>query len=51
MARAWARSPVGFELVGEPRVITPTGEEIDVQFPISENPRHTYRVALTPQIQ
>ena len=41
----------GFELVGEPRVVTPSGEEVEVQFVISEDPRHTYRVAMKPQIQ
>lgn len=41
----------GFELVGEPRVITPDGEETEVLFPVDEEPKRRYRVAIKPQIQ
>ena len=41
----------GFELVDQPRVITPSGEVIELQFVVSENPQRTYRVAIKPQIQ
>jgi transcriptional regulator with XRE-family HTH domain len=41
----------GFELIGEPRVITAGGEEIEVFFPVGENPKRAYRIAIRPQIQ
>jgi transcriptional regulator with XRE-family HTH domain len=40
----------GFELVGEPRVVTSDGKEIEMAFPTRENPERRYRVAVTPQI-
>jgi transcriptional regulator with XRE-family HTH domain len=41
----------GFELVGEPRRVTPDGEEIEFQFPISGDPELSYTVAITPQLR
>jgi hypothetical protein len=41
----------GFELVGEPRVITPDNDEAELLFPIGEDPQVTYRVAITPQLR
>ena len=41
----------GFELVGEPRVITPDHSEAELLFPIGEDLQVTYRVAITPQLR
>lgn len=39
-----------YELVGEPRVVTRDGEQVEVEVLISEEPRHAFRVAITPQL-
>jgi len=41
----------GFELVGEPRVITPNGEEVELVFPLDEDDKGIYRVTIKPQVQ
>jgi DNA-binding XRE family transcriptional regulator len=41
----------GFELVGEPRVITPDNDEAELLFPIGEDQRVAYRIAITPQLR
>jgi transcriptional regulator with XRE-family HTH domain len=41
----------GFELVGEPRVITPSGEEVELVFPLDEDDKGIYRVAIKPQVR
>lgn len=49
--RLYEYTDQGFELVGEPRVITPDGEETEVLFPVAEAPKRSYRVAIKPRIQ
>lgn len=40
-----------YELLGEPRVITPSGEEVEIVIAASEGAQREYRIAITPQIK
>jgi hypothetical protein len=40
----------GFELLAEPRVVTPSGEQVEVLFEPDKKSQRTYRVVIKPQV-
>ena len=40
-----------YELLGEPRVITPSGEEVEIVIKAGEGEQRRYTIAITPQVQ
>ena len=40
-----------YELLGEPRAITPSGEEVEIVIAAGEGEQRTYKIAITPQVQ
>ncbi len=39
-----------YELLGEPRVITPNGEEVEIVIAAGEGEQRRYKIAITPQV-